>query len=353
MKLPLDSLRGRLVAAMLFVFSLGLAAERPLEQRLAAFSRFGPDLLQEPYQDILILIPLSLGAIALIWLVSAWSLRHLASASREAALVSSSNPEARISTTRLPIEIQPLVDAVNGALDRLANAYEAERRFVANAAHELRTPLAVLSLRLQRAKLDGVLEWSAIDGDMAQLNRLVAQLLDLAHKEHTRQAAAGSGSTVNLSRIAREVAALVISTAEEAGRALEVELPASLPVCGRSNDLCDMIRNLLDNALVHGRGTIRLIGQRGSDGGAPQVWITVSDDGEGVPAELKEQMFDRFRKGFPDSPGHGLGLAIVQEVVRGHGGVVGFLPSPGCHVRLALPLLETGAQAKPAKPAAA
>jgi signal transduction histidine kinase len=335
----LTSLRNRLVVAMLFVFGVALASDRPLawEAHLAALTRFGPDLMREPYQDILVLVPLGLSTIGLIWLVSAWSLRHVASASRQAARISTSNPDARISTDGLPEELRPLVDAVNGALDRLADAFEAERRFVANAAHELRTPLAVLSLRLQRAKLDGFMDWPAIEADVGQLSRLVAQLLDLARKEHNRHVQPPPDAKVDLSRIAREVAAAVVPAIEAAGRTLEVELPIALPIHGRPDDLRDAIRNLLDNALIHGRGTIRLKGGLSAEGGAGRAWIAVEDEGEGVRDELREQMFRRFRKGSPDSPGHGLGLAIVEEVARGHGGTVSFLPDAGCRIRVVLP----------------
>ncbi len=343
----LESLRGRLVASMLLVFSVGLGgalALRPVGEHRAAYGRHGMDFLPEPYQDLSVLLPLGLGAIILIWIVSGWSLRHLAVASREAAVVGPANPGARISTRRLPGEVRPLVDAVNGALDRLAQAYAAEQRFVADAAHELRTPLAVLSLRLQRAKLNGALDWTAIDQDLIQLNRLAGQLLDLARKEHARQVEHPMSSPVaNLSRIAREAAAAVVSLVEEAGRTLEVDLPAFLRVRGRPDDLRDMIRNVLDNALVHGRGAVRLAGEIGlGQAGERQAWITVSDQGAGVPAELGDKVFDRFRKGRADSPSHGLGLAIVQEVVHGHGGSVDFLPGPPCRVRIALPVAEGG-----------
>lgn len=314
---------------------------RPFEGHHAISHRYDSIVLREPYQDLSVLLLFSLGAVALIWLVSGWSLRHLALASREAAAVGASNPTTRISTQKLPDEIRPLVDAVNSALDRLAYAYAAEQRFVADAAHELRTPLAVLSLRLQKAKLDQDLDWSAIDQDLAQVNRLAGQLLDLARKEHARQVDAPSGSFVNLSRVAREVAAAIVPLAEEAGRALDVDLPVSLPVRGRPDDLRDMLRSLLDNALVHGRGTIRLTGRFWATlENDQQAWITVSDEGSGVPADLRQAVFERFRKACPESSGHGLGLAIVQEVVRGHGGFVEFLPGPGCQVRVTLPIAE-------------
>ena len=339
----LDSLRGRLVAAMLLVFSMGLGGAltlRPLEQSVVVLvlGTYGPPLLREPYQDVLVLVPFIVAALTLIWLVSVWSLRPLARASSEAARAGPRDPTARIGTGSLPSEVRPLVDAVNGALDRLADAYAAERRFTADAAHELRTPLAVLNLRLQRAKIEGTTDWAAIDHELAQMNRLVAQLLDLARKEH-----AGHSPTtpalplVNLSRIAREAAAAALPLAETAGRPLEVELPDSLPVRGRADDLRDMVRNLLDNALTHGLGTVRLFGRVVAERGELRVVIDVTDEGSGIPAELQGVAFDRFRKGRQDSPGSGLGLAIVREVVRTHGGSIELLSGPGCRAQVALP----------------
>lgn len=336
----LESLRGRLIAAMLLVFALGLGgaiALHPFEERGGVLARYRMGVLREPYQDLFVLLLFSLGAMALIWLVSGWSLRHLAGASREAARVGPAQPTARISTARLPAEIRPLVNAVNGALDRLADAYEAEQRFVADAAHELRTPLAVLSLRLQRAKLDGQPDWPALDRDLAQINRLASQLLDLARKEHAAQIAPPPDAVVNLSRVAREAAAAIIPLAEEAGRTIEVELPATLPVRGRPADLRDMIRNLLDNALLHGHGTIRLVGQAS---GEDYATLTVSDEGQGIPPPLHEIVFDRFRKEDPDTAGSGLGLAIAKQVAIGHGGSIGVVSGPGCTVRVVLPVIS-------------
>ncbi|MDX8480675.1 HAMP domain-containing sensor histidine kinase [Mesorhizobium sp. VK24D] len=330
MKLSRESLRGRLVLSMLIVFGLGLATSRMLRHE-------GP--IREPYQDILVLISSTLCAAALSWIIIAWSLRHLASASREAAIVGPANPSVRISMKRLPEEIRPLVVAVNGALDRLSEAYEMERRFVADAAHELRTPLAVLSLRLQRAKLDQNPDWPAIDSDVSSLHRLVEQLLDLARKDQA-QLALPDLSVVNLSRIAREAAASVIPLAEERHREIEVDLPNSLPVQGRADDLRDMVRNLLDNALLHGSGKVRLISELANEPGGPEIWITVSDEGKGVPEHLRDEVFERFRKADTESPGHGLGLAIVREVARTHGGSVGFLPGSPARIRVKLPVVK-------------
>lgn len=330
------------------MFSLGLGgafALDPLDRQAQAIAGRDVFLFRDPYQDILILAVYSAGAILLIWLVSGWSLRHLASASREAAVVGPGNPGARISTERLPEEIRPLVGAINDALDRLTEAYQAEQRFVADAAHELRTPLAVLSLHLQRAKLGGTLDWNTIDHDVEQLNRLVGQLLDLARKEHTRQTVVASARPiVNLSRVAREAAAAVFPLADGAGRKLAVDLPDTLAVRGNSEDLHDMIRNLLDNALIHGCGQIRLaVGLEAGTGNGRLVCITVSDEGAGVPEALGDTVFDRFRKGSPESTGHGLGLAIVREVAHGHDGTVAFEPGKPCQIKVKLPTANNAA----------
>lgn len=325
------------------MFSLGLGgafALDPIDRQAQAIAGRDVFLFRDPYQDILILSVYSAGAILLIWLVSGWSLRHLASASREAAIVGPGNPGARISTERLPEEIRPLVGAINDALDRLTEAYQAEQRFVADAAHELRTPLAVLSLHLQRAKLGGVLDWSTIDHDVEQLDRLVGQLLDLARKEHARQTEVPSARPIiNISRLAREAAAAVFPLADRSGRKLGVDLPDTLAVRGNSEDLHDLIRNLLDNALIHGCGEIRLVaGVEAGTGNGRLVRITVSDEGAGVPEALGDTVFDRFRKGSPESTGHGLGLAIVREVARGHDGTVAFEPGKPCRIKVTLPM---------------
>ncbi len=348
------SLRGRLIAAMLLVFSLGLGGAltlRPFERSVALliFGRYGSSLLREPYQDLLVLIPFVVAAVALIWLVSAWSLRPLARASREAAMAGPRNPKARIGTRGLTSEVRPLVDAVNGALDRLANAYAAERRFTADAAHELRTPLAVLNLRVQRARLEGTPDWPAINRELVQMNRLVEQLLDLARKEHVGHAAGAPGlPLVNLSRVAREAAAMATPLIEAASRALEVDLPDTLLVRGRADDLRDMVRNLLDNALTHGQGTIRLLGSVAAEEGERRIVLEVADDGPGIPADIQGLVFDRFCKGVQNTPGSGLGLAIVREVVRGHGGSIEILSGPGCRARAMLPAVLAALRSPPA-----
>lgn len=294
-------------------------------------------LFAEDSEQIFILVPFALLGIGVIWLVSGWSLRPVARASKEAAEVGPANPNMRISAAGLPREIQPLVDAVNGALDRLSQAYATERRLTADAAHELRTPLAVLNLRLQRARSSGKIDWTAIEVELAQMSRLITQLLDLARKEtFARQEPVADLPVVNLSRIIREAAAMVVPVAEVQGRHLDVDLPDTASMRGRADDLQDMIRNLLENALVHGRGVVSVT-IRPSATVKPCWIVDVCDEGDGVGAGNEELVFERFRKLNSTSPGSGLGLAIVRQVVHSHGGQVRFVPGRGC-VNITLPM---------------
>jgi signal transduction histidine kinase len=335
---PIRTLRGRLAAAMLGGLVLAVAVSTALDTLPGA----APDSRDfEPYQDALVLAGFSLPALILIWLVSSWSLRPLARVSQEAGRVGPRDPAARLSQTGLPAEILPLVHAVNGALDRMADAMAAERRFTENAAHELRTPLTVLSLRLQRAKeaanATTAFDWPAIDQDLAQMNRLVSQLLDLARKENAGRTEASMLPIINLSRVAREACAMVLPMAEAAGRVLAITLPESLAVRGDANDMRDGLRNLLENAILHGCGTITV---DGADEHAGTI-LRISDEGPGIAAGQEHAVFARFHKAGRSS-GTGLGLAIVSEVVRRHGGTITIAPGPGCRTEIVLPAASSG-----------
>jgi len=293
-------------------------------------------LFQEGSEQLLLLVPFAALALVLMWTITWWSLRPVNRASREAADVGPANPTGRISERGLPQEIRPLVAAVNGALDRLAEAYATERRITADAAHALRTPLAVLSLRLQRARHRGTIDWPAVEDELAEITAIVAQLLDLARKEsQPRQGDIATLPVVNLSRVVREAAATIVPLMERHGRELEIDLPETVAVRGHADDLRDLVRNLLENALWHGLGTVR-VGIRRADSGCAGVMVDVIDEGEGVPAGMEDEAFGRFRKLHADSPGAGLGLAIVRQVARRHGGDARFVPGAG-HVVVSLP----------------
>lgn len=304
-------------------------------------------LFEEGSEQLTAIIPFALLGLALVWLISWWSLRPIARASREAARVGPQRPDLRISPGGLPREVQPLVEAVNGALDRLSRAYATEKRLTTDAAHELRTPLAVLNLRLQRAQLTGNTDWAAVERELAQMGRLVDQLLDLARKESlARERRTDELPVVNLSRVVREAAATVLPLIETAGRELIVDVPDSIQVRGNSDDLRDMVRNLLENAIVHGRGRVSARIESPAMA-ADCVTIEVADEGSGVPAGQEEAVFQRFRRLNVETPGSGLGLAIVRHVARSHGGDARFRPGMG-GVIVELPGL-TPAQAREQK----
>ena len=339
------SLRGRFTASMGLILCAGLAMVaglHELEQDHGPGGRLGRlllgDELPEPWQDLAVLLPFGALILVLVGMVCRWSLRPLIRVSAEAARVSPRDPNRRIGMTNLPDELFPLVAAMNAALDRLATAYQVEKRFTSNAAHELRTPLATLSLRLQRIRHDNApVDWPALDRDIATMSRLIDRLLDLARKQDAGNDAVAEAVPVNFCRVVRKAAAQMVPLVEAAGRELVVELPDSLAVRGDAGDLQDMVRNLIENALRHGAGRIDLHARAVAEAGGGVARLDIADEGAGVAPELRDSMFERFRKGRQAGTGSGLGLAIVQEVARRHRGTVGFVPGPRCVVRVALP----------------
>lgn len=343
------SLRGRLTLSMAAILCGGLAAVTGLHEMEESGHGIGErlsrlvlgDELPEPWQDMAVLAPFGMLILALVGIVTRRSLRPLLHASAEAARVGPHSPERRIGTNGLPSELAPLVGAMNLALDRMAGAYELERRFTLNAAHELRTPLTTLSLRLQRIRHDGVpIDWPAIDGDVAAMSGLIDRLLDLARKEAAAAAGSrhdGRQTMLDLCRPIRAAAAQMLPLVEAAGRSVAVELPDRLPVRGDMADLHDMVRNLIENALVHGMGGIVLRGRLGTGAAGVVAMLDVADDGPAIAPGQGEQLFERFRKGRQAGRGSGLGLGIVREVARGHGGSVGFVDGACCVVRVVLP----------------
>lgn len=287
-------------------------------------------LFEEASEQLLVLWPFAVLALALTWAITWWSLRPVTRASREAEAVGPAELDKRLSVRGLPREILPLVNAANKALDRLAAAYAAERQMTADAAHELRTPLSVLGLRLQRARDTGTLDWPAVERDLAQMAQIVTQLLDLARKEsssHRHDRA--KLPVINLSRVIREAAAMVLPLLEAQGRTLELDVPDKTSLRGHADDLRDLVRNLLDNALSHGRGAVKVLVRRDADAHRDGATIEVSDEGAGVPIGQEEDVFGRFHKVHANSPGAGLGLAIVRQVARSHGGEVRFARGRG------------------------
>ncbi|WP_347309679.1 ATP-binding protein [Defluviimonas sp. SAOS-178_SWC] len=243
-----------------------------------------------------------------------------------------------------PSEVQPLIDALDRLLARIAALLERERRFAADAAHELRTPLAAIRTHAEvaRQERDPTRCAEAIEGVIAgsdRGSRLVEQLLVLSRLD--QDALTGATGPVDLR-------ALVIDCVAEAapGAALTgVDLGAAeagggeTVVTGNRELLRVMIRNLIDNAVRYTPAGGEVTAAVESGGG--EVVLRVVDSGPGIPAELRERVFDRFyRVEGNHRPGCGLGLSIVSRIVALHGGQVGFEDAKdkgGFTVRVTLP----------------
>ena len=225
----------------------------------------------------------------------------------------------------LPAEVAPLVAEMNGLLARLDAAWRQLSDFTADAAHELRSPLAALRLQvqgLQRADSDEARQIATerLLAGVDRATRLVEQLLALARHDGDGGGAAIDAAPVDLVALARR--ALHDAASEAQARQIELRGPgdaAPVIVPGQSDALAVLLRNLIDNALKHtpAGGVVQVSAQRGEGTGAELV---VEDSGPGIPPEERQRVLDRFYR-VPGAPGHGsvLGLAIVQAVARRHG----------------------------------
>jgi two-component system sensor histidine kinase TctE len=241
-----------------------------------------------------------------------------------------------------PPEVRALAGAVNELLVQVERSLATQRRFISDAAHQLRTPLAGLKSQTELAlasTTDPVLHQrlQRVHESAVRGGRLVSQLLTLARAEP--QALQRQGwMPVDCSRMVREATADWVPRALAAGCDLGADVPDErLRVPGIELLLREALVNLIDNAVRYaGMGatiTVRL--RRSGD----MVQIDVEDNGVGLTAEMREQAFERFVRGAAGGEGCGLGLAIVREIAERHGGSAVLLPAEphGCIARLTLP----------------
>jgi two-component system OmpR family sensor kinase len=250
-----------------------------------------------------------------------------------------------LSTEGVPSELVPLIDQINALMTRLAASLASQRRFVADAAHELRSPVAALALQAQLAERAGDAEGRAaafadLQHAITRARRLVQQLLVLARLEPGESPE--PTAPVDLAALAREVVGNAAIEADANDIDLGADAPEPAFVTGGREALRSLLANLVDNALRYApRGTEVTVGVRP---GAAAVELTVVDHGPGVSATDRERVFERFHRIAGDATqGSGLGLAIAKAVVEVHRGSIILEDAgddadrPGLLVRVRLP----------------
>jgi two-component system sensor histidine kinase TctE len=300
------------------------------------------------------------GAIALAWLGVARGLIPLEHLRLE--LLRRAPRDLRpLPDAAIPVEIAPVANAFNRLLDRLGDANTMQQRFLANAAHQLRTPLAGLQMHLElllREELPASVraELQRMHGATGRASRLANQLLALAKAEST-PAPDDEFAVVDLRSIASDAADRWAQRAHQLQIDLGFEL-ATTVIAGDPILLPEMLDNLIDNALRYtpagGSVTVRTV----RNGDTPL--LSVEDTGPGIPASERHKVLERFyRMAGTPGEGSGLGLAIVQEVVARHSGVLDIEDAGapgGTRIRISFPGLaenRTAGAKVPAPPARA
>ncbi|BDT98704.1 sensor histidine kinase [Nocardia sputorum] len=270
-------------------------------------------------QAMLIGLPPLLTVVALVtWLVTRRALRPVEAIRRQLAEIVDGDLSRRVPEPGSRDEIGRLASTTNATLAALEESTERQRRFIADAAHELRSPIASLRTQLEVAQAHPeLLELDGLIGDTIRLEHLAADLLLLARLDAGEQPRA---DRVDLTVLVREElehrvrdrVAVQIATPEQA-----------VAVTGSRTQLARVLGNLVDNAQRHAASTVRVAVDRDADGRAV---LSVTDDGPGVPPAERDRIFQRFVRlddaRSRDEGGAGLGLAIVRDVVERHGGTI-------------------------------
>jgi two-component system OmpR family sensor kinase len=298
-----------------------------IAQDMAVRRRMAGALALRTIAPIAFMVPLLM---LVVWWVVSSSLRPVARVRAQLARRQASDLN-EVSEAGLPDEIQPLVHELNLLLGRVRQAFEAQKNFVADAAHELRSPLAALKLQvqgLQRAHDDAARELAVqrLGAGIDRAARLVEQLLVLARQQST--AATGTpAEPVRLAELARQGVGEMAALAQQRGIDLGFGAADESAIQGYPDALRILLRNLLDNALKHtpagGSVDVEL---RREDG---RLLLQVDDSGPGIPEAERRRVLDRFyRVAGTGATGSGLGLAIVKSIAELHGATLVLADSP-------------------------
>ncbi len=258
----------------------------------------------------------------------------------------------------VPEEIEHVIHSLNNLLERIAGHIRNTKAFVETASHQLRTPLAALTTRLELARRDARTDWGrqAFDGihrDTVRASRLTDQLLSLARVE-PEALGGGFDRDVDLEDLVSDVARDWVNRALARNIEIEFEADAAdLVVEGNTALLCEVLNNLIDNALSYCPDGAR-IAIRVGEVSARGVYVQIEDDGPGIPEHRRDDVFERFVRLDPGAGrGCGLGLSIVKEIVRVHHGEIRLGAPPagsGLVVRIELPRSQAGRLAEAFQP---
>ncbi len=300
------------------------------------------DLSLPVLTPMLILIPV-------LVLIIGWVLKRALAPLNETSRRVSDRDASRLDplpTDKVPSELVPLVSQINALMARLAGSLERRRRFLADVAHELRSPVGALALQVQLATQAHspsarATAMNELTHGIERARRLVQQLLDYARLEPG--VPSDPFVPLNLAKIARDVVGSFVPAADESGVDLGADAPEIADIRGSESELRALIENLLDNALRYApRGSAVTVTVRQIDS---FIEMSVVDSGPGIPEHERQRVFERFKRIPGDTtPGTGLGLAISKAIVERHHGSItlgdadpGARP-PGVLVKVRLPV---------------
>jgi signal transduction histidine kinase len=267
----------------------------------------------------------------LTWLAVGRALAPVSAIRRELADITATDLHRRVPVPPARDEVRLLAETTNRTLDRLEQAVGRHRRFVADAAHELRSPLAVLRTRLEIAPPQPLAAEALTD--VERIQRLTTDLLLLARLDAGEPPEYGE---VDLGQVAAEEAALARPRTDVR---VDLRIEAGIVVHGAAEHLRRLVANLVDNAVRHAAHTVS-VRLREQDG---EAVLEVEDDGPGIPADQQEAVFDRFARldeaRARDAGGSGLGLAIARDIAVQHGGSLAVAGGPpGALLRARFPI---------------
>jgi signal transduction histidine kinase len=246
------------------------------------------------------------------------AMRPVLRASSIASAIAPGRPDLRLPTANMPREVLPLITAVNEALGRLEKGITLQREFTADAAHELRTPLAVLRARIDTFPDQKLV--AELRADLDVMGAVVTQLLDIAELEN---ASIDPSAVVDLHAIGVDVVGMMAALAICRGRELALIGDGPVWVRGNAGMIFRAVRNIVENAIRHTDPGTTVDVEIG------RTFVRVLDRGPGVPREHRADIFRRFWRTGRHLEGTGLGLAIVTRIAEIHGATVSVTDRPG------------------------